>query len=123
MIDPATIITIASLAALCEAAIKGGSKAIEQYKKKKLSKTEEELLIAAAEKGEFHVMTVHEVPSWIRVGKKDFCDDKMEDPVIAIKYRDAFQSLCSRGYIHHDDGILFRLTSAGFEKARQLVAK
>jgi len=42
MIDPATIVTIATLAALCEAAIKGGSKAIEQYKKKKLSKVEEE---------------------------------------------------------------------------------
>ncbi len=61
-------------------------------------------------------------PDFIRAGRKNFPEDIIDDPAIAEKYHDAFESLCKRGYIRHDDGILFRLTYAGFEKARQLVA-
>ena len=103
---------------LCQIAVKGGRKAIEQYKKKKLSEAEEELMITAAKRGEFYILSVDEVPNWVRIERKDFYD--VNDPAIAIKYLDAFKNLCERGYIYHDGGILFRLTSIGFKKARKL---
>jgi len=119
----AEIIILASLASLCKLAIEGTDKALEEYKRRKLSEAEKELLIAAARDGEFCVMHLNEVPNWIRAGGKDFIDHKAGDPAIATKYLDAFTNLCKRGYINHVDGILFRLTYPGFEKARQLAGK
>ena len=117
------MIDIVALASLCKLAIEGGNKVLEEYKNKKLSAAEKELLIAAAKDGEFQVIHVNEAPDWIRAGKKNFPEDIAGDPAIAAKYNDAFTSLCKRGYIKHDHGILFRLTYAGFEKARQLASK
>lgn len=113
---------IVSLASICKLALDGGNKILEIYKNTKISETEKELLVEAAQLGEFYILSMDEVPSWIRVGKKDFPSDIEGDPAITEKYHDAFESLCKRGYIRHDDGILFRLTSKGFEKARQLVS-
>jgi len=117
------MVDILTLASLCKLAIEGGNKVLEEYKRRKLSEAEKELLIAAAEDGEFLVIHLNEVPNSIRVGRKDFIDHKAGDPAIAAKYFDAFTNLCKRGYIEHDDGILFRLTDAGFDKARQLASK
>jgi len=117
------MVDILTLASLCKLAIEGGNKVLEEYKRRKLSEAEKELLIAAAEDGEFLVIHLNEVPNSIRVVRKDFIDHKAGDPAIAAKYFDAFTNLCKRGYIEHDDGILFRLTYAGFEKARQLASK
>ncbi len=117
------MIDIIVLAEICKLAIEGRNKVLEEYKKRKLSEAEKELLIAAAEDGKFLIIRVNEAPDSIRVGGKHFPDDITGDPAIAEKYHDAFESLCKRGYIRHDDGILFRLTYRGFEKARQLVRK
>ena len=108
---------------LCQIAIKGGSKVIEEYKKKKLSEPEKELMTAAAKVGEFYILSADGVPNWVRVEKRNFCDDGTKDPAVAAKYLYAFKNLCERGYIEYDCGSLFRLTYPGFEKARQLVAK
>ncbi len=112
------MIDVASLVAVCQLVISGGNKAIKEIAKKKLSETEKELMIAAAKNGEFYILSVDELPNWVRIERKDFCD--VNDPAIATKYLYAFKNLCERGYIYHDNGILFRLTSAGFEKARKL---
>jgi len=117
------VIDIVTLASICKLAIEGGNKLLEEFKKRKLSEAEKELLVAAAKDGEFHIMQVNEAPDWIRAGGKYFPNDITGDLAIAEKYHDAFESLCKRGYIRHDDGILFRLTHAGFEKARQLARK
>ena len=117
------MIDIVALASLCKSAIEGGNKVREEYKRRKLSEAEKELLITAAKDGEFLVIHLNEVPNFIRVERKDFIDHKAGDPAIAAKYFDAFTNLCKRGYIEHDDGILFRLTDPGFKKARQLVSK
>lgn len=117
------MIDIVALASLCKLAIEGRNKVLEEYKRRKLSEAEKELLIAAAKDGEFRVIHLNEVPNFIRVGRKDFIDHKAGDPAIAAKYFDAFTNLCRRAYIKHDDGILFRLTYTGFEKARQLASK
>jgi len=115
---------IVALAALCKLAIDGGNKILEEYKKRKLSEAEKELLITAAKDGEFLIMHVDGPPDWIRVGKKDFGFVPPDgDPAIAAKYQDAFKNLCKRAYIEYDTGILFRLTYAGFEKARELAKK
>lgn len=117
------MIDIVGLASLCKLAIEGGDKVLEEYKRRKLSEAEKKLLIAAAKDGEFLVIHVNEVPSWIRVGRKNFPEDIAGDPAIAAMYGDGFTSLCKRAYIKHDSGILFRLTYTGFEKARQLASK
>lgn len=119
----AEILILASLAQLCKLAIEGGNKVLEEHKKRKLSEAEKELLIAAAQLGEFHIMSADGVPNWVRVGRKNLPEDIAGDPAIAAMYVDAFTSLCKRAYIKHDGGILFRLTYAGFEKARQLASK
>jgi len=108
---------------LCQMAVKSGSKIMEQYKKKKLSEIQKELLIAAANEGEFYILSADGVPDWLRVANKNFVGTETNDPAIAIKYTEAFKDLCERGYIYHDSGILFRLTSAGFEKARKLATQ
>lgn len=106
------------LIGLCQEAIKG----VKESKKKKLSETEKELLIAAKEKGEFLVLSVDEVPDWVLVGEKHFSDNETNDPQIAIKYMEAFKNLCNRGYISFDGGHQFMLTVSGFKKARALAA-
>lgn len=103
---------------LCEMAVKKG---VEQYKKKKLSEAEKELLKTASKNGEIYILSVDGAPDWVRIEKENYCD--VNDPAFTIKYLDAFKNLCERGYIYHDGGILFRLTSAGFEIARKLSAK
>jgi len=110
---------VLSLAELCKTAIAGGSKVLEAYSKKKLSKEEYELLKAASKQGEFVLFSVDQIPGiWVRANGKDFCDNK--DPAFAAQYLQAFRSLCERGYIVYEEGKLFRLTGAGFEKARSL---
>lgn len=47
------MIDLASLVALCQSVLAGGSKAVEAFQKRKLSNEERDLLLAAAEKGEF----------------------------------------------------------------------
>jgi len=117
------MIDILALASLCKLAIEGVNKVLEEYKKKKLSEAEKELLIAAAENGKFHIRSANGVQNWITAGGKNFPDDIAGDPAITEKYHHEFESLCKRGYVRHDDGILFRLTDEGFEKARQLASK
>ena len=117
------MVDIVSLVALCQAALAGGSKVIEQYKKTKLSEAEKELLIAAAKKGEFQLLSVDQIPgTWVRAGGKDFLNTKTSDPAFAAKYLEAFRNLCERGYIVHEGGHLFMLTGSGFKKARELAA-
>ncbi len=110
---------IAACVLLCQAALAGG-KAVEAYKKKRLSETESELLRATAQEGQFLLMSVNEIPGpWVRVGNKEFIDSETNDPAYAAKYVEAFERLCGRGYIRHEAGCLFMLTGSGFEKARQ----
>jgi hypothetical protein len=115
---------IVALAIICKLAIDGGNKVLEEYKKRKFSEAERELLIAAAKDGEFPIMHVDEVPDWIRVGGKDFGFVPPDgDFAIAAKYQGAFKNLCKRAYIEYDTGSLFRLTDIGFDKARELAGK
>jgi hypothetical protein len=112
---------IAACVALCQAAHAGG-KAVEEYKKRRLSETESELLRASAHHGQFLLMSLNEIPGpWVRVGNEEFLDTN--DPAYAAKYVEAFKRLCRRDYIYHVDGCLFMLTYSGFEKARKLVRK
>jgi len=113
-------VDILGLATLCKLAIEGGNKALEAYKKTRLSKFEKELLTAAAANGKFFIVHIDEHPGWIKIGRENFPDDVTGDPAITEAYLEAFESLCKRGYIRPDAGQLFRLTSKGFEKARKL---
>jgi len=115
---------IAGLVTLCQAALAGGDKILEAYRRRRLSEEEKELMIAAAPQGQFFYIPVNEIPGpWIRVGNRDFCDTKTNDPAYASKYIEAFEGLIKHGYIRHEIGHLFILTSAGFKKARGLTSR
>ena len=115
------MIDVASLVSLCRAVLAGGSKAIEAYRKRKLSEEESELLVAASQTGEFHLLSVAQLAgTWVRAGGKDFLDQI--DPARAAKFLEAFRSLCERGYIVHEGGVLFMLTGSGFDRARDLAS-
>ena len=117
------MIDLASLVMVCQTALAGGSKFIEGYKKKRFSEAERELLIATAQQGTFHLLSVDQIPgTWVRAGGKDFLDTKTSDLAFAAKYLEAFRNLCERGYIVHEGGHLFMLTGSGFKKARELAA-
>jgi hypothetical protein len=117
------MIGIPTLALLCKSAIEGGSKVLQEYKRRKLSEAEKELLIAGAKDGKFRVPSADGVQNWIMVGGKTFPQDITGDPANFAKYYDAFENLCRRAFIRYDGGDLFRSTDAGFEKSRQLASK
>lgn len=83
-----------------------------------LSGAEREILLAAAQEGVLHLLTVDAFGTWVRAGKIDFFDQTK--PAVQARYLDAFESLQGRGYIRPEGGSLFRLTGRGFEQAQQL---
>ncbi len=116
------MINIASLISLCETVLAGGNKAADIYRKKKFTQEEKNLLVAASKEGKFHFLSVDQIPGvWVRADSKDFLDD--EDSVYAAIHLEAFQSLCSRGYVVHGTGKLFMLTGSGFKKAGELAKR
>ena len=103
------------LVRLCEST----SKEVVKLRKRFLSRTEKEILRAAAESGEVHVIQVDQLAyPIIRAGNAAMGGGN--DPASLASYYKAFESLRSNGYVEHVDGVLFRLTTAGFDKARKL---
>ena len=113
---------IGSLVALCQAALAGTLKTVSELRSRRLSSHERDLLHAAAENGEFFLLSAGQIAStWVRAGGKDFIDTgDSADPAYAAHYMDAFRSLCERGYVLHEGGQLFVLTGEGFDRARSL---
>jgi hypothetical protein len=68
------------------------------------------------EKGRVWIMRIDAYGSWVRAGKHDFFDKV--DASIQARYLDAFDLLCGRGYARHEGGMLYQLTGAGFERAK-----
>jgi len=54
--------------------------------------------------------------SWVRAGKRDFMDQT--DPSVQAMYLDAFESLLGRGFFRQESGTVYRLTSRGYENAK-----
>jgi len=111
MIDP----IIPVLVALCSNANKIKGLVAKHFP----SAVEKELLRTAAESGQFTILTASQSPyPFIRAGQSAFGD--ANDPASMATYLDAFKSLCSNGYVEHAGDQAFRLTKAGFDKARSL---
>ena len=92
-------------------------RASAEYRKRHLSDEEKRLLVAAATRGEFHVIVAEQLPGPpVRADGKPMAAE--DDPAALAKTYDALRSLCERGLVRYEEGILFRLTGAGFEKAR-----
>ena len=85
------------------------------------SEEEIELLIAAAERGEFFIHSAEQTGKWVRAGASDFIN--YDDPEVAARYLDAFESLWASGLIRHDEGNLYVLSGSGFKVARELRAE
>lgn len=110
--------TISLLVGLCELASKGNG-LVAKVKKHFLSSIQKELLRAAAQSGEFHVLQADQLAyPMIRAGGKDI--GNVNNPASLAECYEAFKLLCSNGYIEHGGGELFRLTAGGFDKARKL---
>lgn len=77
-----------------------------------------DILCAAAEKGEIHLIEVNELHPWVMVNNVSFSDDS--DPANAAAYLEALESLLRRRLVRHEGGILYVLTGTGFKVARSL---
>lgn len=109
--------------AVCKAAIAVASKVKEVLAETRFTAEERELLVAAADKGEYHIFDADQRPApWVVAegGRKQFEDEN--DPAVAARFRDAFRSLCERGYIEYVSGVMFVLTGKGFERAREFAS-
>lgn len=112
------MIDIGSIVALFSKALDLGNK-LRNATKNRHSKEEKELLIAAADEGQFHLFDLGQLGiTFVRVGRKDFYNEK--DPAIAAVYLEALNILLERGLVMHQSGILFVLTGKGFKKAREM---
>ena len=108
---------ISILVGACELADKGRG-IVAKFIKKFLSPIQKELLQAAARSGNFYVIEIDQIAyPIIRAGGTDM--GKASDPASLATYYEALKSLCSNGYVEHAGGVFFRLTTAGFNKARK----
>src|ERR1035437_2556189 len=64
------------------------------------SSEEIELLIAAAERGEFIIIGADQIGNWIRAGQSDFVN--FDDRETAARYFDAFNALMKSGLAHRE---------------------
>ena len=113
MVDVGLLVTI------CKEALGLGARALRKLRDAKLSPQERELLLAAASTGTFHIITAEQIPgAVVRAGRRSFPAEISPDS--CATYVAAFKSLCQRGYVDHDEGILFNLTAAGFDRAKAL---
>ena len=112
---------ITAIIAICKTALDGGTKIYAAIRARSLSDRERELLVHASRDGDFYVLRTNMHGSWVRAGTTDFFD--LSDRAHQAYYLDAFRSLCQRGFVHHEGGHLFRLTGAGFAKARDLATE
>lgn len=109
---------ISILKDLCELANKA-NELVAKIKKHFPSQIQKELLQAAAQSGEFHILQADQLAyPIIRAGGTNMGNEN--DPASLADHYDAFKLLCSNGYIEHAGGALFRLTSGGFVKARSI---
>jgi hypothetical protein len=85
------------------------------------SSEEIELLIAAAERGEFIIIGADQIGNWIRAGQSDFVN--FDDRETAARYFDAFNALMKSGLAHREAEDYYVLTGRGFKVARELRAE
>lgn len=83
-----------------------------------LRQEEHDLLVRARERGELHVLSTGQIGKFVAVGSVNYVDP--HDPPVAARYRDALDSLCRRGLVRLEGGVLYRLTAEGFQVARRL---
>ena len=86
-----------------------------------LREEEEEILVAAADRGEVVVLSSEQTGKWVAAGSFDFLNEA--DPEANARYLEAFESLLGRHFLRHDEGNLYVLTPNGFEIARELRAR
>lgn len=89
----------------------------QSQERSELSSAEQELLIAAADKGDI-IKSSFDQGTMIRAGSRTFYDQS--DPAVAARYIEALEALCNRGLAKYDEGDLYVLTSGGFRIAREL---
>lgn len=109
-----------ALITICKVALEAGNKTVNTLRRRRLTKEEKELLVAASqEMGAFHVCSVDAIPGgWVRAGHRNFLDET--DNAHNAKYLEAFRFLCERGYIEYRGGKLFVLNILGYERAERL---
>jgi hypothetical protein len=83
-----------------------------------LTSEEHDVLIRARDRGEIHMFSSAQTGQFVTIGPVHYLDPK--DPSVAVRYRDALDSLIERGLVRHEAGVLYQLTGDGFKIARAL---
>lgn len=83
-----------------------------------LSDEEKELLIAASKNEGQIILFRTQQKDFVRVGGHNYMNEEI--PVSATPYCEALEDLIERGYVRHEGGNLYKLTSPGRRQARNL---
>jgi hypothetical protein len=109
---------LSNLVSACSLAREGVG-LVSAVKRRLLTRPQREILRAVAATGDCAVLETEQLlHPVIRAGRTDMGDER--DPMSLATYSEAFKSLCEYGYFEYSGGILFRLTAAGFRRARRL---
>lgn len=104
----------------CASAARAAAPLLERVRNRVLSPIEKDMLrTAAANEGGIYVLTADSIPkAVIHAGGRHF--GIPEDARSCVAATEAFEKLCRAGFVAHEDGDLFRLTSDGFRRADKL---
>ena len=94
--------------------ITGSNQAIRLF----LSKEEKDILKEAIGTGEIYKPNTDQTGAFVRAGNRDFCFDN--DPERTQVYNEALDCLIEKKLVVHESGILFKLTSKGYQVSKKL---
>jgi hypothetical protein len=98
----------------------------KRYKDSILTADENDLLLEVLKwhNPEYHlanallIRRTDQAGEFLTIGKKNFYEDN--NPAFRVRYLEAFERLCERGMIRHEQGRVFVLSVAGMEAAQKL---
>lgn len=95
----------------------------DRFQKEKLSDVEGHILVEASNSdGSVRIVELDHPYNFVRAGHVLLYDAEVE-PRIAAEYRDALDSLITKGYLRQDGAKSYQLTTDGYEKANRLKDK
>jgi hypothetical protein len=87
------------------------------WKDQHATDAEKELLAKSLPTGMIEVLSTDQTGEFIRVGGHAYLDQN--DPSVQARALEAMEKAIRRGWIRHEEGILFKLSGTGFDRARE----
>lgn len=119
------MITIVEFIAIFKATKDATAPILQRLRNTRLSDEERAMLVAAAEHGQFYLFdNTQAVGTIFGIGSGHLpALTDSDDVALFTLYEEAFASLIRRGFVKHVDGVLFQLTTSGFDLARSFATQ